>query len=831
MDTAAKKILCVDHDDQTLSMLALILNRSGYQFSLAHSREVALSELNQNADLPDLILLDLPAEETWALCQQLHQSPTLSLIPLVLVDTVHSAQEKQKAMALGAVDFLAKPISQKHLLDVVERHCEIKDQWMQNFLPATENIFAVSPEPIISVPELLHSTPEIMGTAESPVLEDSLSNQALKWTEFQAFIDQNLNGSAATLSHFSSNQLYHYADLLKITGDELAKLVAEFLHLSYLDNLDNLDIALGLIPTAFCKKNMILPIRSLDGGIAFVVSNPFDIETMDLLKNMFKSFELFMTSPTHINKLFLAMPTESKTASNIHVPNPASATASVSLDEHEHLKANQKYTNFLSSRKSPSPPMMYVQNLQEKNALELEKKLIHDYLEKQNRQTEQQKKDKHELDLYLHTDENNQEIAPIIQLVDMLIVKAHSMGASDIHIEPAEHEIVVRYRIDGELKTINRLQPHALIFPLIARIKIMSRMNIVEHRLPQDGRITFSEFFPDLDFDLRVAITPMNYGEKAVLRILDKKKTLLSLDKLGYSPYNIQIYREKIKTPYGMILHVGPTGSGKSMTLYSALNEILSDKINIQTIEDPIEYTLPGISQLEVRSEIGLTFARGLRAFLRQDPDVILVGEIRDQETARIAVEASLTGHLLLSTLHTNDAPSTVIRLIEMGIDNYLLSSSLVLICAQRLLRRLCLNCRAPYRANRSICNKLGLDETEKWMIYRPVGCLECNQTGYKGRIGVHEVLVFNEFMRTAINDPKVTSEYLKKIAVEKCGMITLYWDAMEKVKMGITSLEEALAKIKTDEFDSRPANPSSAVGSKVPVVDIPPVPKAPSPN
>ena len=261
---------------------------------------------------------------------------------------------------------------------------------------------------------------------------------------------------------------------------------------------------------------------------------------------------------------------------------------------------------------------------------------------------------------------------PIIRLVNQFIETAYNMGASDIHIEPWENEVVVRYRIDGDLRIMNVSAPRTLILPIVARIKIMSNLDIAERRLPQDGRISFKKFTrKPLDFDLRVAITPMQYGEKVVMRILDKQKSTMPLQKLGFSPRHLEIYRDLIKTPYGMMLHVGPTGSGKSMTLYAALHEIQRPELNIQTAEDPIEYTLPGINQMQMHREIGLTFQRALRAYLRQDPDILLVGEIRDLETAQIAIEAALTGHLLLSTMHTNDATSSVTRLIEMGIEPF----------------------------------------------------------------------------------------------------------------------------------------------------------------
>jgi type IV pilus assembly protein PilB len=254
-----------------------------------------------------------------------------------------------------------------------------------------------------------------------------------------------------------------------------------------------------------------------------------------------------------------------------------------------------------------------------------------------------------------------------------------------------------------------------------------------------------------------------------------------------------------------MVLHVGPTGSGKSMTLYAALNEIKNPSINIHTAEDPIEYTLPGINQLQVHKEIGLTFARALRSFLRLDPDVILVGEIRDRETADIAIEASLTGHLLLSTLHTNDAPATVTRFVEMGVEPYMLSSSILVVCAQRLIRRLCKHCKEAYTPDAMQRQFVGAPETGEITLYRPKGCEKCGGSGYKGRVGIHEVLAPNDEFRVAVNTHGITTEQLKRIAVQKLGMTTLFWDAMEKVRAGMASLPDAMSNVRQDEFDSRP--------------------------
>ena len=296
-------------------------------------------------------------------------------------------------------------------------------------------------------------------------------------------------------------------------------------------------------------------------------------------------------------------------------------------------------------------------------------------------------------------DEDNleEESAPIIQLANRIIEDAYFTGGSDIHIEPFELFTRVRVRVDGVLQE-KLTVPSKVAGALLARIKVMSNLDIAEKRLPQDGRIVFKQFTKKkIDIDLRVSTAPLNHGEGAVMRILDKQKSTLPLEKLGYSPQNLAIYRDLIERPFGMILHCGPTGSGKSMTLYSALNEINTPDICIRTAEDPIEYTLPGLLQMQMNRKIGLTFSNALRAFLRQDPDIILVGEIRDSETAQTAIEAALTGHMLFSTLHTNDAPSTVSRLGELGVEPFMISASLVCICAQRLMRRVCKTCRQSY--------------------------------------------------------------------------------------------------------------------------------------
>jgi type IV pilus assembly protein PilB len=393
----------------------------------------------------------------------------------------------------------------------------------------------------------------------------------------------------------------------------------------------------------------------------------------------------------------------------------------------------------------------------------------------------------------------NEDSAPIVQLANRIIEDAYYAGTSDIHIEPWEKEVIVRYRIDGVCQEKLRV-PRKVGPALIARLKIMCNLDIAERRLPQDGRIVFKQFTKkSIDIDLRVSSAPLNHGEGMVMRILDKQKSTLPLTALGFSEANLAKYRDCIRQPYGMILHCGPTGSGKSMTLYSALGEINAPDIVIRTAEDPIEYTLAGINQMQMHRQIGLTFASALRSFLRQDPDIILVGEIRDKETAGISVEAALTGHLLISTLHTNDAPSTIARLTDMGIEPFMISSSLLCVCAQRLMRRVCKQCRLQHEpAGRE---KELIETAIGWSgpIYKanPKGCPKCGNSGYKGRVGIHELMVTNNELVEAINKGMESSE-LKKIAM-RGGMMTLHQDAMLKVKEGLTTIEEAMSTVPPD--------------------------------
>ncbi|MCX8021336.1 MAG: ATPase, T2SS/T4P/T4SS family [Syntrophorhabdaceae bacterium] len=385
--------------------------------------------------------------------------------------------------------------------------------------------------------------------------------------------------------------------------------------------------------------------------------------------------------------------------------------------------------------------------------------------------------------------ESEAQGAPIVRLTNNIIGMALKKGASDIHIEPMEKGCRVRYRIDGVLRE-EMMLPRKVILPLISRIKIISKLDITERRLPQDGRITMK--VGDKTVDFRVSSIPTKFGEKICTRILDKSNTAMGLDKLITHPPTLELVREMIRKPYGIIFVTGPTGSGKSTTLYSALAEKNEVGVNISTVEDPIEYDLAGINQVQVNSDIGLDFARVLRAFLRQDPDIILVGETRDKETAKIAVEAALTGHLVFTTLHANDAPSTFMRLNEMGIEPFLISTSIIGIIAQRLVRRICQNCKEKYVPDRVVAKYLGIPEDTE--LYRGKGCEVCNMSGYKGRVGVYEVLMVGESVRHLIAEGAETN-VIRQEAI-KSGMKTLKDYCLILLQEGLTTVDEVLRTV-----------------------------------
>ena len=391
--------------------------------------------------------------------------------------------------------------------------------------------------------------------------------------------------------------------------------------------------------------------------------------------------------------------------------------------------------------------------------------------------------------------------APIVRLVNLIITQAVKERASDIHIEPTEKEVVIRYRVDGSLKQ-EMTSPKNTQAAIISRVKIMSGMNIAEKRIPQDGRIQIK--VEQVPVDLRVSSVPTVFGEKIVMRILYKSNILAQMEKLGFLPDTLEKFRAVYNLPHGIILVTGPTGSGKSTTLSAVLNELNSPEENIMTVEDPVEYQIPGVNQVQVNVKAGLTFASALRAFLRQDPDIIMVGEIRDQETAQIATQAALTGHLVLSTLHTNDAPSSITRLVDMGIEPFMVASTVVAVLAQRLIRGICPECKTAYRMAPDdpyyplVVSALGDFPPDRLIFYQGRGCRQCGGSGYSKRLAIHEVFVMNSDLRSLIIK-NVPSGVLKENAV-RTGMRTLFQDGLVKALEGKTTVEEVVKAAYSNE-------------------------------
>jgi len=387
--------------------------------------------------------------------------------------------------------------------------------------------------------------------------------------------------------------------------------------------------------------------------------------------------------------------------------------------------------------------------------------------------------------------------APVVRLVHLIISEAVQLRASDIHIEPFEDRVRIRYRIDGYLIERDNA-PRRLLGAILSRIKILARMDIAERRRPQDGRIKMN--IGEKQLDLRVSILPSNWGQAVVMRILDKDNIKIGLRQLGFSEEDYQKFRQLIKRPNGIILVTGPTGSGKTTTLYAALNELNTPDRKIITAEDPVEYYLPGINQVEIRHEIGLDFARVIRAMLRQAPNVILVGEMRDLETAQMGIQASLTGHLVFSTLHTNDAPSSITRLVDMGVPSYLVASSVVAIMAQRLVRVVCEQCKQPYQPSEAVMDMAGVtpEMAAAATFYRGKGCSRCNGTGYRGRMGIFELMLMSPKIREMTFRQAPVAD-IRRVAIQE-GMRTLYMDGLQKVLRGKTTLEELLSVARPEE-------------------------------
>jgi type IV pilus assembly protein PilB len=516
-------------------------------------------------------------------------------------------------------------------------------------------------------------------------------------------------------------------------------------------NLSDFEIdqsVIKLVPSETAQKYQILPLSRAGATLTIAMTDPTNVFAMDDLKFM--------------------------TGYNVE-PVVASETAV--------MEAIQKYYN-LGGRGNGSGP-------QQQSALEFAAAALQELPQVDTSEVEVLE----ELEeISVEALAKQGEEAPVIRLVNVMLMSAIQKGASDIHIEPYEKEMRVRYRIDGVLYNI-MAPPLKFRDPIVSRVKIMAKLDIAEKRLPQDGRIKirFNDGGRNKEIDFRVSSLPTLFGEKIVLRLLDREKLMLDMTRLGFEPESLARFEEAIARPWGMVLVTGPTGSGKTNTLYSSISKLNTAETNIMTAEDPVEFNLQGINQVQIREGIGLNFAAALRSFLRQDPNIILVGEIRDFETAEIAIKAALTGHLVLSTLHTNDAPSTINRLMNMGIEPFLVASSVNLICAQRLVRRVCRSCAEPVAMPPAGLAKVGFSPEDAATVVpvKGAGCQKCNNTGYKGRLGLYEVMEVDNEIKELILVGASGLE-LRKKAIER-GMITLRQSGLRKIKDGLTTLEEVM--------------------------------------
>ena len=567
--------------------------------------------------------------------------------------------------------------------------------------------------------------------SETPQPERALELGAILMDTTRLTEDQ-LEEARATQAEEGGRLADHLLSSGRVSADQVMEALSRQLGLPVLPSIDTGDIDEDLIervPIGFAKTHGILPIqRTTDGAIRVAVTNPLETAPLDDLRLLFDNAEI---------RLELANQRTLLGAINEVYDRGASATDALAEDAAEDLDT-------LASEISQEP-----QDLLDAS-----------------------------------------EDSPIIKLVNSLLQHAVKERASDIHLEPFETELRVRFRIDDVLYEPIKPLPRSLQASIVSRIKIMGGLNIAERRLPQDGRIRLK--IAGRDYDVRLSTLPVTHGERVVLRLLPRTSEMTDLKKIGFGKQQMAAIQKLITRPNGIILVTGPTGSGKTTTLYAALSSINTTDKNIVTLDDPVEIQLKGVGQIEVSPKIGLTFASGLRSILRQDPNVILIGEIRDLETAEIAIQASLTGHLVFSTLHTNDAPSAITRLVDMGVEPFLVGSSLVAVLAQRLVRVLCLECREAYMATPDELKEIGLRPPERPVkVYRAKGCAECNLTGYRGRVGIFELMLIDDDLRSLVSQ-NIDSKTIKQAAVRK-GMRTLRGDGALKVLQGTTSSAEVL--------------------------------------
>jgi type II secretory ATPase GspE/PulE/Tfp pilus assembly ATPase PilB-like protein/DNA-binding response OmpR family regulator len=702
-------ILSVDDDSRIQKIIELYLTKAGYDVAFATNGAQALDKLKTIK--PDLVLLDvvMPGMGGYEVCSKIQANADTAYIPVIFATALGEERDKAKAFAVGASDYLVKPIKKDDLLAKIKAHLKTGEEW---------NELSAAPA----------ARPETAGKYDFTVFQNSLAAQL-------GLDDQ----AAKLLRKAPSNQLYEIGRKLNLPDPELAQLIAEHLKLPYLAYLNPNDVKLGVLPTRFCRANSIVVLSDAAAGTAFALANPFDWHLQDLLRRFAsqgQKFRLMITAPDNIMRIL-----------------EADEPAAVKTEAPEIPSAEPE--KFLTP--SAAAGAITIESIKE--------------------------------DAADGTAEAAASQAPIIKLANELLARGVAMGASDLHVEPRQHSLGVRYRVDGVLQESEPI-PRNLGPAVISRLKIISSLDIANRRLPQDGRVAVS--YKGRNLELRVSSLPSRYGEKIVIRFADPSALSLDFESLGFLGDNLMMMEACIRKPHGILLVTGPTGSGKTTTLYTALQALNDPDKNIVTVEDPIENELHRVTQVQVRPETGLTFPVALRSILRQDPDVIMIGEIRDLETADIAIKAALTGHLVLSTLHTNDAPGALIRLVDMGIDAFLVGAAMEMVMAQRLLRKLCSHCKKPFTPSPEMVEKFEAKIEKGMEFFEPQGCPQCNGSGFKGRIGIIEILTIDAGLREMFSK-NVSQLELRHYAEKHRQMTDLRRDGWIKAALGLTSLEEVL--------------------------------------
>lgn len=707
------RILCIDDDKTSLTLMEKFLTKSGFEVITSDNGPEGLQAVSR--EKPDLILLDvmMPGMDGYEVCSKLQENEQTAYIPVIFTTALKEDQDKNKAFAVGAVDYIIKPIRKDVLLPKIQLHVETKKQWLS--------------------------------------LIEKGEKYLTDFSKFKKFLYKTLalnQKEREKCENIPPDKVYSIANVVGLRNKEFCQYMAEFTGFKYISDIPSKAVRLGVLPAPFCIANKVFPIEEEKGKTVFIVSNPFNWELLETLRKMSKAPDktsFYVTEPENIDAMFA----NGRVTKAIQESSPQEKTD-------EHLTMD----DILGS---------------EDDSLGEDK----------------------------FADEEHTEISDsdskVVRLANMIIRDAYQQGVSDIHVEPypGREACEIRFRIDGQCHKYLDV-PATYTRGLVSRLKIMSKLDIAEKRKPQDGKILFR--LPGQKIELRVATIPtVGNLEDVVMRILASSEPI-PLDKMKFSERNLRELKEIIQKPYGIILCVGPTGSGKTTTLHSCLGYINTPARKIWTAEDPVEITQRGLRQVQVQPKIGFTFAAAMRSFLRADPDVIMVGEMRDEETASIGIEASLTGHLVFSTLHTNSAPETITRLLDMGLKPFNFADALLGILAQRLARTLCPHCKEAYVPEEieymemrrlygeNAFDQLGIVLNKDFHLYRPKGCEKCGNTGYKGRIGLHELLIGTDEIKEMIIR-KERIDHLRELAISQ-GMNTLLQDGIQKVIAGYTDFK-----------------------------------------